>query len=187
MIIFNHAVTHKLAVSFAVASIALGAAPAVAATQGTQGSTSTGSVSINASVPNRVRISGLDDISLLNLDPSVDASTNQDVCVWSNTSTRGYSITASGSGAGDAFTLASGTETVPYSVEWASSTGQANGTALVAGSPESGLTSNATHQLCSSGPAGSASLIVKLASADLSEMQAGLTYTGTLTLLVQPE
>ena len=187
MIAFNYAMARKFMGTCALAALALGSAPAAAAVQGSQGSTSTGSVSINASVPSRVRISGLDDISLLNLDPSVDASNNQDVCVWSNTSTRGYSIAASGSGSGNAFTLASGGSTVPYSVEWAGSVGQANGTALVAGAAETGLTSTATHQLCSSGPAGSASLIVKLASADLSAMQAGQTYTGTLTLLVQPE
>ena len=129
MTTFNYAMARKFMATCAISALALGSAPAAAAVQGSQGSTSTGSVSINASVPNRVRISGLDDISLLNLDPSVDASNNQDVCVWSNTSTRGYSITASGSGTGNAFTLASGASTVPYSVEWAGSIGQANGTA----------------------------------------------------------
>ena len=50
---------------------------AQAATQGSLGSTSTGSVSISASVPSRVRISGLSDVALTNVDPSVDASNAQ--------------------------------------------------------------------------------------------------------------
>jgi len=160
---------------------------ALAASQGTPGATSTGSVNINASVPNRVRISGLTDISLLNQDPTVEAQSAQDVCVWSNTATRGYSITATGSGSGNAFTLAGGGGTVPYSVEWSGSIGQTSGTALTSSSPETGLTSTATQQLCNAGPSASASLIIKISSTDLSTMQAATTYTGTLTLLVTPE
>ena len=160
---------------------------ASAAVQGNLGAQSEGRVTINATVPNRVRLSGLSDINLLNLDPSADALSSQNVCVWSNTATRGYSITATGSGSASAFTLVAGGDTVAYSVEWASATGAQTGSALTAGNKGSGFTSTATHQLCSTGPTASASLIVKLASADLSGMQAGQTYTGTLTLLVEPE
>ena len=177
----------SLGAAICAASVACIPTSAFAATQGSLGTTSTGSVSINASVPNRVRISGLNDVNLLNLDPTLDAFDAQDVCVWSNTATSGYSITASGSGAGSAFTLASGASTVPYSVEWAGSAGQTSGTALAPATQETGFISAATNQLCNSGPSASASLIVKLSSADLSTMQAGQTYNGTLTLLVQPE
>ena len=90
-----------------LASVAV-AQPALASTQGSFGATSTGSVTINASVPGRVRISGLSDVTFSNVDPSVAASNAQNVCVWSNTSTRGYTITATGSGSANAFTLASG-------------------------------------------------------------------------------
>lgn len=186
--IIKQTMRSRLASTAIILTCGLGIAPAAfAASQGTQGSTSTGSVNINASVPSRVRISGLTDVSLLNQDPTIDAASAQDVCVWSNTATRGYSITATGSGTGNAFTLASSGSTVPYSVEWADLTAQTTGTALTAGAAESGFTSAATQQLCSAGPSASASLIVKIASADLSTMQAAQTYTGTLTLLVTPE
>jgi hypothetical protein len=109
------------------------------------------------------------------------------VCVWSNASTKGYNVTASGSGAGNAFTLANGALTVPYSVEWAASSGQISGTALTAGSAFTGLTSTATSASCSSGAASTASLIVKMATTDLQGMQAATAYTGTLTLVVAPE
>jgi hypothetical protein len=174
---------------FGVASvIALAiAGTAQAATQGSQGATSTGSVSISASVPNRVRISGLSDVAFTNVDPSVDASNAQNVCVWSNTSTKGYNITASGSGAGSAFTLSNAALTVPYSVEWSGSSGQSSGAALTSGTALTGLTSAATNSNCASGPSASASLIVKILSANLQSMPASTNYTGTLTLVVAPE
>jgi hypothetical protein len=160
---------------------------AFAATQGTLGATSTGSVTIGASIPNRVMLTKLTDVSFTNQDPSVNASSAQDVCVWSNTATKGYNVTATGSGTASAFTLANGALTVPYTVEWAGSTGQSSGTALSTGTALTGLTSTATNMNCASGPATSASLIVKISSANLQTMQAATTYTGTLTLVVAPE
>lgn len=160
---------------------------AVAATQGTLGATSTGSVVINASVPNRVQLTGLNDVSFLNQDPATAALNAQNVCVWSNTSTKGYNVTATGSGTGSAFTLANGALTVPYSVEWSGTSGQSAGTALASGTALTGLKSTATSATCSSGVSSSASLIVKMSTANLQTMQAATTYTGTLTLVVAPE
>lgn len=168
-------------------SLLLGS-PALASTQGSFGATSTGSLTINASVPGRVRISGLSDVTFTNADPSVDASNAQNVCVWSNTSTRGYNITATGSGSGGAFTLASGAlPPVPYAVEWAPSSGQTSGTSLTASTALTGQTSTATNSDCSAGPSASASLVVSIGSTTLQGMDAGVTYNGTLTLVVAPE
>lgn len=168
--------------------LALGlATAATAATPGTLGSTSTGTVSISASVPGRVQISGLTDVDFTNQDPSADAADAQSVCVWSNTSTRGYGITAAGSGVGGAFTLVNSSVTVPYTVEWAGTAGQSSGAALIPGTALTGLTSTATNPTCSAGPAATASLIVKVAAADLQNMQALTSYNGTLTLVVAPE
>ena len=172
----------------AIAAAALFAPPAAASTQGTFGATSTGTLNINASVPGRVRISGLSDVTFTNADPSVNATNAQNVCVWSNTSTRGYNITASGSGSGGAFTLASGAlPVVPYSVEWAGTSGQTSGSALTATTALASLTSTAINSDCSAGPSASASLIVSIGSANLQAMSAGVTYNGTLTLVVAPE
>ena len=167
------------------ALLAQGAAQA--ATQGSLGTTSTGSVSIGASVPSRVQLSGLSDISFANQDPATNASSAQNVCVWSNTGTKGYNVTASGSGASNAFTLSGGAQTVAYTVEWAGSSGQSSGTALASGSALTGLTSAATNATCASGATSSASLIVKIPSSNLQGMQAATNYTGTLTLVVAPE
>ena len=170
----------------ALLTLAAGSA-ANAATQGSLGTTSTGTVGVSVSVPNRVQISGLTDVAFINQDPSVAASNAQNVCVWSNTSTRGYNVTASGSGTAGAFTLANASLTVPYSVEWAGSSGASSGTALASGTALTGLTSTATNATCSAGAASTASLIVKIASSNLQSMQASTSYTGTLTLVVAPE
>ena len=144
-------------------------------------------MSISVSVPNRARISGLTDITISNQDPNTAINNAQNVCVWSNTATKNYTVTATGSGASSAFTLANSSLTVPYSVEWAGSSTATSGTALTAGTASSAFTSAASQQLCSSGPSSSASLVVNMATADLGGMQAQTNYTGTLTLVVTPQ
>jgi hypothetical protein len=176
-----------LAAVLACGAIA-GQAFAATPTQGSLGATSTGVITITASVPNRARITGLNDVSFLNQDPNSAASSAQDVCVWSNTATKGYTITASGNGGGgSAFSLSNGTTTVPYSVEWAATSGQASGTPLTAGAASGSLISTAVNQTCSSAPAASATLLVKMSTTDLGTMTAGSNYTGTLTLVVTPQ
>ncbi len=161
---------------------------AMAATQGTLGATSTGSITITASVPNRTQITGLTDINFTNADPSTAATSSQNDCVWSNTATKGYSIKATGSGTSGAFTLASGALTpVPYSVQWSQSSGQTSGTSLTAGTALAGQVSTATTPTCSSGPSTTSSLVVSIGSTDLQNMVAATSYTGTLTLLVTPQ
>jgi hypothetical protein len=159
---------------------------AFAATQGTIGSTSTGTVGISATIPAKAQISGLADIAFGTVDPASAASQAEDVCVWSNTSGRGYQVTATGSGASSAFTLSNGAGTLPYSVEWAATSGQTAGTGLVSGTALTGLASTATAPGCTSGPTSSASLVVKMTAANLQAAVAS-TYNGTLTLVVAPQ
>ena len=171
----------------AVVMASLAATAAQAATQGTLGATSTGTVTITASVPNRARITGLSDVAFTSQDPNTAASNAQSVCVWSNTATKGYTVTATGSGATNAFTLANGALTVPYSVQWNALTGQTTGTALATGTASAGLVSTATQQTCSTGPTTTSSLVVGISTTDLGTMQSATTYTGTLTLVVTPQ
>ncbi len=182
---FNH--FRSVLAASAMAPLLL-AGPAFASTNGSLGPTSTGSVNINASVPSRVRISGLRDVTFSNVEPSAAASDAQNVCVWSNTSTRGYNITATGSGTASAFTLSSTTsQVVPYTVQWAPTSGQTSGTSLTAGTALTGQTSTATNSDCSAGPLATASLVVSMGAPTLQSMTAGVTYSGSLTLLVAPE
>lgn len=160
---------------------------AEAATQGSVGATSTASINISLSVAGRVQITGLSDVAFADVKPDVAATAAQNVCVWSNTATRGYSVTASGSGAGNAFELAGPSHAAPYTVAWSAASGQTSGTSLRAGATLSGLTSSATSPDCSTGGAASTSLIVSVDPATLQAAVPHSTYNGSLSLLVSPE
>ncbi len=178
---------YRAGLAFAGMAGALMASPAMAATQGTLGATSTGNITITVSVPSRVQITGLSDVAFTNVDPTVTATNAQSNCVWSNTATKGYTITATGSGTSGAFTLASGALTpVTYSVQWNQSSAQTSGTALTAATASGTFNSTATTPTCATAPATSSSLIVSISSAQLLNMASLTTYTGTLTLLVSP-
>ncbi|HVM98898.1 MAG TPA: hypothetical protein VMT68_01700 [Caulobacteraceae bacterium] len=179
------------AAAFAALFAIAGASAAAAATQGTPGTTSSGSVTINASIAARVAISNLSDVTFADTDlapvlgSGTSAQKTENVCVWSNNSDRSYFITASGSGAANAFTLASGANPViPYSVAWNQQTGQSSGTALSAATKSSKFTSTAVSTNCGGGA--SATLLVSILGTDAGAMLAGASYTGTLTLLVSP-
>lgn len=172
----------------AVLALATSTGAAAAPTQGTLGATSTGSITINASVPGRVRISGLSDVTLAPTDLSTPATDTQDVCVWSNTVGRKYNIKATGSGTGGAFELAAGASTYPYTVAWnAAGAGQTTGTTLTANTALGSLSSAATSSDCAAGASKSATLLISVASTTLQTMTSGVNATGSLTLLVAPE
>ncbi len=133
------------------------------------------------------QITGLSDVTFTNIDPATAASAAQNNCVWSNTATKGYSITATGSGTSGAFTLANGPLTVPYSVQWSQTSGQSTGTALTAGTALTGLATTAANPTCSTSPSTTSSLVVTISAPSLQSMVSATTYTGSLTLLVTPQ
>lgn len=136
---------------------------------------------------NNVRITKLSDVGfgmISNL--GADSVSSQSVCIYANTGSNGYTITASGSGSGGDFALASGPNLLNYEVQWNTLPGQATGTQLTPNLPLTGQVSSAGQQTCNSGPPTSASLIVVLRSSALSGATAG-SYGGTLTLVVGPE
>lgn len=159
--------------------------PAHALTQGTLGTTSTGVITITATIPGLVQISGLTDLSFTTLDGLASAQAAENVCVWSNTATKAYKITATGNGASNAFTLGNGSNAaIPYSVSWANTTGATSGTSLVSGTASSSFTSAALLPACGGGA--SSTLLVGITAANQNTMVSDLSYTGTLTLLVAP-
>ena len=175
----------------AAAGVVLLAASTVAQAtpvQGTLGATSQGSISVSATVPARVQLTGLTDLSFGTLDPTTAAANSENVCVWSNTSTKGYNLTATGDGGGtgNTFKLASGANKLDYTVEWAGTSGATSGQALTTNVAKTGFTSNATNPACSSST--SATLLVKFSTAQMQAAVSSATaYTGALTLLVAPE
>jgi hypothetical protein len=172
----------------AVAAGSLIATPALATPhQGSLGNPSQGDITITASVQARARLTGLSDVTFTNQDPGTAAAKAQDVCVWSNTSGKAYTVTATGDGSSSAFTLKnSANATVPYTVEWAGTSGQTGGTSLTASTASASFTSGAVDQTCSSAPSTTASLVVKIGTTDLGTMTAGSSYSGVLTLSIAP-
>lgn len=135
----------------------------------------------------KVRITGLSDVNFgLISNLQADARRSQNVCLFSQSSGGRYSITATGSGTGSAFTLSNGSSSLAYEVEWNDQSGQTTGTSLIPTAAAAGRSSAATQQTCNSGPATSASLTIVLRSSALVEAREG-NYSGTLTLLVAAE
>jgi hypothetical protein len=134
---------------------------------------------------NNVRITGLADVAFGSLTGG-DVTRAQNVCAFSSTSTKGYRVTASGSGASGAFTLANGAHTLAYEVQWNKLSGQTAGTGLSPNVALTGQTSTATQQQCNSGPATSASLILIVRGTSAAAASGG-NYSGTLTLVLGPE
>lgn len=172
----------------AIVGCFISTAPAHAATQGTIGATSTGSVTINATISALVQISDLNDLTFSGLTGGATAQQTDNVCVWSNTSSKSYTIKATGNGTTSAFTLASGTNAaIPYSVAWANTAGATSGTALTTNVASSAFTSTATLPLCNLGASPTSTLFVSIAAADQAAMVANAAYTGVLTLVVTPQ
>ncbi|QKR99772.1 hypothetical protein F9288_09080 [Sphingomonas sp. CL5.1] len=134
----------------------------------------------------QVQVSGLANVAFGTVaNFSVDLVRSQSICVYSSAANGRYQVTATGNGAGGAFTLASGSNLLAYEVQWSASSGQATGTALRPGVALAGQTSIATQNKCGSGAAASASLIALIRASQISAATAG-QYRGTLTLLIAP-
>lgn len=170
--------------AFAAAMIASGALTAagvaIAANDGSTGATSTGDLDITAQIPDLVRITKLTDIDLGSWDGSTDMTGSDTVCVWSTT--RAYTVTATGDGAGGAFTLSDGTNTLPYAVSWEDDS--TNSESLSSGSPSGSMSATTNSASCSGGT--NATVSVTVTSANAAGVPAG-TYNGTLTLEVAPD
>ncbi|MET0364976.1 MAG: hypothetical protein ABW169_10005 [Sphingobium sp.] len=131
-------------------------------------------------------ISNLSDVAFGSIiDFASDLSISQTVCAYSSTLPSRYSVTGTGSGAGNAFTLTNGTGALPYEVQWNAAAGQTSGTKLTAGSALANVASSGLLPGCTLGLTLSGTLTVVLRSADLSSAQSGM-YTGTLTILLSP-
>ena len=116
---------------------------------------------------------------------TTDLTYADNVCIYSSAPGGRYHVTATGSGTGGAFTLASGANLMAYDVQWAAASGQTTGTALTSGVASSVFTSNAVNAGCTSAPTNVATLLTILRTASVGAATSG-SYTGILTLLVAP-
>lgn len=134
-----------------------------------------------------VKIGNLTDFTfgtITNL--SADRSLASSICVYSAKATPGYNVTASGSGAGGAFTLAGTGGSLAYEVQWNALPNMASGTTLRPNVTLTGLLTTALQANCNSGPPSSASLIVMLRATALQAAPSG-SFSGVLTIIVGVE
>ena len=133
----------------------------------------------------KVRLTGLNDVTFGTVGFGGDAVAAQSVCAFSSTRSKSYTITAFGSAPGSNFALSSGRDDLPFDLQWSPSPGQTSGDALTPNSVAGPYASIARHQRCNNGPPSSASLIVIIRSSDSAAATAGV-YSGSVTLLLAP-
>ena len=155
------------------------------ASDGALGSSSTGDADINITIPDLVRITGFADFSA-SFTGSGDIDENDDLCVYRN-GPGNYRITGTGSGTASAFTITDGSNTIAYTPSFNDQSGTTGGSALTSGTPLTAQTgADTSSQDCSSHASDNANLRVLFNEADLLAAPGG-SYSGTITLVVEPE
>jgi len=159
---------------FMAAALAAGLATCGAEAQST-GPTARASIGISVSVAPRTAMSGIQDRTF----GAGDTRSTDDVCLWMNTSTKGYSVTASGSGDEGAFMMGAGAARRTYRISWSEGDGDAIALTPGAGSPY--LRSGAAGPACGAGGANAHMRIGMSAAAPKSP-----PATGSVSILIAP-
>ncbi len=163
---------------------------AYAATDGTIGTTSTGTATLTLTIPKLIVIKGLADLSFGPYTGTGVLEANEDIVV--NVNMRGsgnqkYKVTGTGSCTGNspanAFNVSDGTNLVDYHTYFNGATGTSGEAELTAGTASSTI-STATFGLTAN--TDNANYHVQFTQSSLQAASNG-TYTGTLTLLVTPQ
>ena len=162
------------------------------ATQGSSGSTSSGSVDVNVVVSQTIIIHDLRDYNfgLWNLGDGTLID-NDNVCIGKTNFQSPYAVRASGDGDGfdpAAFTLSNGAAQLYYNVYWNDEVGTVGNMQLSPGLILSGQTGSvpsfAQNRNNCNRP--NANLEIEITDTELQNATSGF-YTGTLTLIVIPE
>lgn len=161
---------------------------ALAASDGSLGSTSTGSVAVTATIPGEVKISNLSDVDFGSITDLTSDATAQDdsVCVYNNSGSS-YKLTVSSlNNDGSNFRLKNGTNFMNYNVDWFEDV--SGGGIQHSLSHASQTTVGNAHQTsisCNSGASNNASMYLTIPAAQFDGAPAG-AYSDTLTIEVQP-
>lgn len=155
-----------------------------AASDGTLGTTSSGTVGVSVTVPSTVLISNLSDISVTATDPTPSGETSP--CIFTNVPAATYTITAtSAHDSAGSFRVNDGSNYVTYTAQW-NDEDNPGGTALTSATTLTGQTSANTSSLNCGGPGGSNARFTVTFSRDTLLAAPYGTYTDTVTLLVAP-
>lgn len=175
---------HLLLASTVIAGGVMGLTAAHALTQGTAGPTSTGDFQVQLEIDNEVKISNLADIDMGVYD-GADLTAVEDVCVYFNQDAP-YSVTLDSNDVPGTFELEIGGQSIPYTVEYADSTGTFQ--AVTAGTPLTGLNTatNTTDDDCVTATADNAQIQVSALAADITGKANGI-YVETIDITVSPD
>ncbi len=182
----------KILFSILTCSLAfVGAPSAFAATQGSEGATSSGTSDISVVVPKLVKIVGIGDLSD-SFTGSGGFDENDDVCIYSNMDTGSglYTVRITGSNNPKATSPTAGfyvgnattDQEIPYTVEWNDESGT-GGSATTSGADlttQNGFTNSAA---CATP---NANFRVQMTNSNLLTLRPA-TYTGRITILITPE
>ncbi len=175
---------NRMVSAIVTATLTLSALPAVAASDGTLGTTSTGDFNIDLTIPNLIRISSMHDQTLV-YTPGAGATVTENFCVYTNALSGTYNVTATSTGDtnnGDTgvFLLDSLSGTMEYTVNYDS-------TALSEGVNDNrgGLGYSADNLSINCGGTEPVAVIISVAQSEIDAASPD-TYTDTLTFLVSP-
>jgi hypothetical protein len=143
-------------------------------------------MSISIFIAPRILISSIQDLTPPDFTGSGDRVDNDDICVYTNSQSGAYRITATGDGSGGAFAVRDPqTGNLPYSLYWNDTSGTTGGVALQPGVALVNQTgADTSSQTCSG--SGNSNIRVVFQAATLLANQPG-TYSGNVALLVEPE
>ena len=173
------------------------ATPALAATDGVEGETSSGTADIQVEIPKLVKISELDDLTMLGGSKYTGGSggfdQNDPVCIYSNMDTGSgqYTVRVTGGSnpkatspsAGFYVGNASTDNEIQYAVAW-NDEATVGGSTVTSGSDLTNQTGFSNSPNCSGG--NNANVRVTMTQANLLAVRPA-TYTGTITILITPQ
>lgn len=148
---------------------------------------SSADLDISFTIPTMFRIGGISDLTFGSYSGNGGLALDDDVCVWTNATGGSYRITAKGSGASFAFTVAKvgdTSKTIVYAVNWNNTAGTSGNQPLTANTTSSNISgANTVSTDCTSGPSNTANFQVTFTQGNLLAASAG-TYTGVLSLVI---
>lgn len=160
---------------------------ALAATQGTLGTTSTATAVITVVIPPNFKISGMQDLALGSYSGSGAMAGDRDICVYSN-GTGSYRVLITDdstlSPSGFSAQNSSATASIPYTVRWNGTTGTAGNTNVNYNTPRAYSGANTLSTDCSVGGL-SANIRVNFTQANLRSVP-GDAYSTTITVVIEP-
>lgn len=180
--------TRRYFLALTAASLLL-ATNCLAESQGLVGETSTGEADISIEIPKLVKITGMADLDFGKYNGDGAESDDQPVCIYSNMEAddNSYMVTATGTGASNSFAIQRQGEGVAahdivYTVDF-NDQSSPGGETLDAGVAETGQTGWSNDPSCGTA---NANYQVTFSQTALLAAPPG-NYTGTLTLVIEPE